>query len=86
VTVDAKANTLAIPSISGLNDPAACYLTNLNMGPDKADIVSVTFDGENDVTFDGFGCPGSGGVIVVRAGSVTRKLLLEMNTGEVDIQ
>ena len=86
VTIDASAETVSIPAISGLDDPAVGYLTDFNEEPYKAAIISVSFGGAPDVTFDGFGVPDVGGIIVVRAGDVTINVTLDVLTGEVNLQ
>jgi len=86
ITVDVEANTLVIAALAGLDDPSRAYVTDLNNQPYQADIVAATFGGETDVVFDGYGAPGSGGTIVVRAGEVTMNVVLNADTGEVEIQ
>lgn len=64
-----------------LDRPAVAYSVSLTAAPYSCRIVSATLGADSNVTFDRFGRPDSGGTVVVGAGSSTRTLTLDANTG-----
>ncbi len=85
-TFNTDNETVSIPALTGLDDRTAAYLTDLSAEPYQADITAVSFNGTDEVTFDGFGVPDEGGTVDVRAGDVTKRITLDADTGEVSIQ
>jgi len=71
--------TLALAA--DLDRPAAAYVVTLTSAPYSCTLVSATLGADTNVVFDRFGRPDSGGTIVVGAGSSTKTVTLDANTG-----
>ena len=87
VSYDANANSYQIfPGVTHLDHPSQTYTVELDESPYTATIVSVSFNGGSQVTFNGYGLPDNAGTIVVQAGSHQKTILLDVNTGEATVQ
>ena len=62
------------------------YQEILSESPYRAVIVSADFDGDEDVVFDGYGIPDSGGTVTVRVGIIQRTVLVDADTGRSTVQ
>lgn len=54
--------------LPGLDDPDATYEVRLGDEPYGVEIVKANLGGDQEIVFDGFGVPDSGGAIVLSAG------------------
>ncbi len=75
-------------TISGLADPdrpGVTYTVDLTDQPYEVRITSVDFDGSEQVEFDGFGHPDSGGTIVVGNGKQSVKVTVNGDTGQATV-
>ena len=82
VTFDRTADTItyALPARDGQSRRK--QVTRLGGAPYHGRLVSVNFDGNRSVTFDGFGQPDSGGTVVVAAHGRRRTVVLDGASGD----
>lgn len=76
-------------SIAGAQDFAAmanAYSVNLSSAPYHATLVSASFGGGGQVTFDRYGQPSSGGTVVVQVGTMQKTIALDANSGKATWQ
>ena len=85
-TFDVGGSSYVLAGIRGLDRATADYAVGLSGDPYYAQILSVSFEGQSSVTFDGYGMPDRGGQIVVRVGSVQKTVVLDRNSGNVSVQ
>ncbi len=71
----------------GLDDPAQEYWVYLQDEPYRADIVEASFDNGNTqrMVYGEYGHPYWGGSVLVRVGSIERKVVVDPDTGEVTV-
>jgi type II secretion system protein H len=62
------------------------YTVNLSLEPYQTRLVSVDLGGDQQVSFDIYGRPDSGGQVVLSVGDWTRTLTLDAQTGAVSVQ
>lgn len=75
--------------IDGMMDPdniAKQYLVDLSAHPYQVRFDTVDFDGDSELTYNGFGYPSAGGKIVIQAGAVTVTVTVDPDTGAVSFQ
>jgi type II secretion system protein H len=70
-----------LAAAADLDRPAAAYVVTLTSTPYSCTLVSATLGSDASVVFDRFGRPDSGGTVVVGAGSATKTVTLDANTG-----
>jgi len=85
VTFDKAKHTCEIRTKGGAAQPED-ELTYLANDPYRVKISSAKFGGDAVVIFDGYGQPDSSGSINVTAGSVTKTVVLDQNTGKATVQ
>jgi len=72
-----------LPSLTHKSD---AYIVQLGDEPYGVSLVSASFSGSANLTYDGFGKPDSGGTIVLAVGAMTRTMTLTgSNVREVTI-
>ncbi|MFC1635705.1 GspH/FimT family pseudopilin [Planctomycetota bacterium] len=71
---------------AGLDPHESTYCTKFFESPYQADITTSTFGSDNDIIFDGWGLPDSGGTAILTVGSETRTITVDANTGEATIE
>jgi prepilin-type N-terminal cleavage/methylation domain-containing protein len=86
ILFDLAADCVRIPSAKPMDHGAGQYEDHLGDTPYNADLVSTSFGGGNQVTFDGYGIPNAEGTIVVGAGDVQKTIFLSQCTGLATIQ
>jgi type II secretory pathway pseudopilin PulG len=86
VFFDVNNDRYGIPGVPSLNDPGADVSVDLSRDPYRADLVAVSFGGSDRVTFDGYGSPDHGGVIVISCGTSMRTINLDLDTGLASAQ
>jgi type II secretory pathway pseudopilin PulG len=82
VRVTASAATLELVGQVSRDRAAGAYIVDLGDEPYRVTVVSADFGGDEDVIFDGFGVPDSGGSVVVQVGSFTKTITLDADTGD----
>jgi len=92
VAFDTDLDRYEIPDVPSLKDPTSGTVVEVGAAPFRATLVTAAFDNPvaadltSDVIFDGYGMPDSGGSVLIRAGDVTRTIVLDAETGKVTIQ
>ena len=74
---------------SGMNDPdrpGRPYKIDLSADQYASELISADFGGDGDVVFDMHGMADSDGEIIVRAGALQLRVLLDGVTGEVTVK
>ena len=84
VNFDVPGNSYELENVDGLDQAAEDYLVVLSGSDYSVTIVSSDFGGNNNVTFDMYGRPGSGGTVVLQAGAEQRSVVLNAN-GSISI-
>lgn len=92
VTFDAVANGYTLPEVEDITTRSTPYVIDLADEPYQADIVSVVcddpgtvLDAHDEIIFDGYGLPDSGGTIVVQAGGFSTTIVIDPDTGTASI-
>ncbi len=62
------------------------YQAILSESPYRALIVSAQFDGDDEIVFDGYGVPDSGGTVTVQVGVMQRTVVTDADTGRTAVQ
>lgn len=75
----------SIPGLPDLNHPSKPYAVALNSPPYNAVLISVALGGDENVQFDRFGRPDSGGVITVESGGYQKTVTIDPETGKAFI-
>ncbi len=65
--------------------PGEGYRVELRGDPYSADLDSATFDTGNQIVFDGYGNPDSGGTVVVKVGSREKTIAIDPDTGRATV-
>ena len=86
VEFDAADDSYVIPNVRELDTAGTMYRVQLQDPPYQAQIVSVDLGGDWQIIFDGFGIPDSGGIVIVRAGDVQYKIVVDADTGAAQVQ
>ena len=66
--------------------PSLPYVVALADEPYNASIASVDFGADTFVVFDGYGVPDSSGFVVIQSGAYTKTIVLNQDSGRVEIQ
>ncbi|MFG0331481.1 MAG: GspH/FimT family pseudopilin [Phycisphaerales bacterium] len=92
ITFDEAAESYQIDGAASLKGAGTAHLVDLTEEPYRADISGVSFDDPtdgadplNELTFDGFGQPDSGGKLTVQAGGVSGDVVVDGDTGEITV-
>ena len=75
----------SIPGLSDLNRPGTTYTVALDASPYNADLVSATLGSDNNIQFDQYGQPDSGGTITVESGAYQATVTIDPNSGKASI-
>lgn len=86
VTFNLTSHTLIISDAAAGASSFLDSETHLDRAPYDARLVQADFGGDLQLTFDGYGDPDSGGVIVVAAGDAQRSVVLDAASGKVTVQ
>ena len=86
VNFDVANNGYQLPGVADMKTSASDYSVILSSAPYHARIVSADFDGDGDVTFDGYGVPDSGGTVVVAVGNYSKTIVLDADSGKAEVQ
>lgn len=71
--------------IENLDHPADVYTVDLSAVPYEVSSVTADFGGSTSVTFDGYGTPSSGGIVVIATTDHECTVTLDGNTGGITI-
>jgi prepilin-type N-terminal cleavage/methylation domain-containing protein len=77
--------TYTLSTAQNLDNVHKEYSVDLSAAPFNVELVSVNFDGETSVSFDGYGTPTSGGTIELRSKTLKCTVTLDGVTGNVSI-
>ena len=86
VEFDVANDSYLLVNVTALSNLTAAYVTELTESPYQADLISADFGGASTLTFDGYGRPVSGGVIVVRVGPNDRTISVDSESGKATVQ
>jgi prepilin-type N-terminal cleavage/methylation domain-containing protein len=73
------------PDVPGLGQVNDSYTVDLSKPPYQLESVSIDFDDDSTLSFDGYGMPSQGGSFVLQAGDYIRTVSLDGDTGEITI-
>lgn len=71
-----------IGAISHLDSPGAPYLVELAEAPYEAGLAATSLGGDEEVVFDRYGRPDSGGSVTVQVGDLQQTVNIDPDTGE----
>lgn len=86
VEFDAADDSYAIANVRELDTAGTMYRVELQDPPYQAQIASIDFGGDAQLTFDGFGIPDSGGFVIVQAGDYQYTIVVDPETGAAQVQ
>jgi len=86
VVFSVSANNYQMPDLPGLDGASGSYIVELRDLPYEADLISADFGGDQQVTFDGWGIPDSGGSVILSVGAEQRIVSLDAESGKATIQ
>lgn len=84
----AKATGVAKYTVGGQNDPdrpGSAYVVDLTAPPYRCRLRSIDLGGDNELVFNGYGVPDSGGEVIVQCGRVTRRITIDAAKGGATI-
>ena len=82
IVFDAVSNTYSLPGVAHLDRSAGTYAVDLADEPYGAEIVEADFDGDETLTFDGYGVPDSGGWVIIRVGPLQTQVNVDAVSGK----
>ncbi|HUU96714.1 MAG TPA: GspH/FimT family pseudopilin [Phycisphaerae bacterium] len=88
VSFDVAANSYLLVGVQHLDHPEAKYVVPLSDDPYGATIIKVDLGATDtqEIVFDGYGVPDSGGTILVEAGGNQKTVTVDPDTGRASIQ
>jgi prepilin-type N-terminal cleavage/methylation domain-containing protein len=88
VSFDVVANGYLLDGVQHLDHPDAKYFVALSDDPYGATLVKVDLGATDseEIVFDGYGVPDSGGTIVVEAGGNQKTVAVDPDTGQATVQ
>ncbi len=84
-TVQFKPTLYTLVGVSNPDKGGANYTVRISDEPYEARIVSADFGGDDEIVFDGFGDPDSGGSVVLRVGKFDHTVVIDETTGKASI-
>lgn len=75
-----------MPDLPPLDGTVGSYSVQLSGKTYGANITSANFGGDQEVVFNGWGIPDSGGTVVLTVGSEQRTVTVDAETGKAQIQ
>jgi Tfp pilus assembly protein FimT len=87
VSFSVSSNNYQLPGYSSFlgGGTQASYTVSLAADPYQATLVSASFNGNSQITFDRFGQPDNAGTVVVQVGSQQKTITVD-TTGKVTVQ
>ena len=86
VIINQGQDTVVLPNLGGLDPHESEYCTKLWESPYQANVTQSHFPANNNIIFDGWGIPDSGGTAVLTVGSETRTITVDAETGKATIE
>ncbi len=86
VRFDPAIQEYALVGMPHPDHPAREYGVSLQEEPYRATLVSADFGGDQEIIFDIYGMPDSGGSVVIRVGTRVRKITVNAETGKASAQ
>lgn len=87
MTLNVGAGSYQITGLSSLDKRNATYSVNLGAEPYRCSLVSASFGGTAQISYDGYGQPTvAGGSIIVACGSQQRTIVVDATSGKGAIQ
>ena len=82
---DVAGDSYALSGVRHLSRAGATYTVKLTDEPYGVKLVSANFDGDTELTFDGYGVPDSGGSAVVACSAESYRITVAAQTGAVTV-
>lgn len=93
VSFDTASDSYRLNDVADIDRSSGAYVIDLRGEPYRATLVSAVFDDSSDVAdlldevvFNGYGLPDSGGTIVVTVGTTSKTIVLDPDTGQAVVQ
>lgn len=86
VSFDAANDSYEMFGVQNIDHPADNAGVVLSAPPYSCDLVSAAFGVDQDIVFDGYGDPDTGGTVIVSCGSFTSFVVVAAETGEATVQ
>jgi len=83
VAFDTVNQTYTLQGVPDPDDPTLTYKVDLAEDPYNAVLGNVSFNGDGQVIYDGYGMPDSGGSLNLQVGEVYWSIVLDSRTGSV---
>jgi len=80
------ANNYQMPDLPPLDGTSGSYIIELSEKPYEADITSADFGGDQEVIFNGWGIPDSGGTVVLTVGPEQRTVTVDAESGKAKVE
>jgi len=75
-----------LSNVPALDGASSDYTVDLSAPPYRADLASVSFNGNFQVMFNGWGLPNKGGTVVLSVGVEQRTVVVDGTTGRISLQ
>lgn len=85
VIFDVEDDSYELDGLGDMDHSTEDYIVSVAEDPYKAVLVFVNFGGDEEIIFDGFGTPDSGGSVIVQVGNEIRTVTVDANTGETSV-
>lgn len=82
IRFDPVTDTYTIDGVSDPDRPGEPYTVNLTADPYAAQLDHADFDGNPNLTFDGYGDASVDGVVIIRSGSTMQVIRFDAQTGK----
>ena len=86
VQFDVEANDYSLIGMPHPDHPGADFDIHVHEEPSGATLVSVDFGGDQELVFDIYGVPDSGGSVVILVGNQLRTITVDPDTGKARAQ
>ncbi|MFB0524350.1 MAG: GspH/FimT family pseudopilin [Phycisphaerae bacterium] len=86
VVFSISANNYQMPDLPPLDGTSGSYIIELSEKPYEANLISADFGGDQEVIFNGWGIPDSGGTVVLTVGPEQRTVTVDAESGKAQIQ
>ncbi len=86
LTFNTTSNSYQIAGMTDPDRPTQTYTVNLNVEPYRSTLVSASFGGSNQITFDGYGTPTQGGTVIITSGAQQHTITVDPTSGRAFIQ
>ncbi|MGD2108926.1 MAG: hypothetical protein PVI86_05995 [Phycisphaerae bacterium] len=80
-----KFEKYTIPGVEDPDHPGLDYVVHLDAEPYGATLSFAEFNCDDEIIFDAYGVPDSGGTVFIRSGDCSKKLAIAAKTGRVTV-